>query len=211
MWTEVLPYIGSGAIGGAVTFGLNWAREQRRMKDAYRAPQRHAIGEILAAGHELQLRVLNWRRAMADLIEAIRQDSADRLPAISAEIREVERAQAVAMLDLRRAFEVGHLTIVDAQCWEAMVAAAAVFEQFHAILNEETVVVGPDDTERLNEQLGEQATQLRAAMTALIQTANDRLTPVETGRNRRQRQKSQRRLTDDIRARNASSPATPET
>jgi hypothetical protein len=49
-WTQVLPYIGSGALGGIVTFGLNWAREQRRVADAYRAPQRHAIGEILAAG-----------------------------------------------------------------------------------------------------------------------------------------------------------------
>jgi hypothetical protein len=82
-----LPYVGGGVLGSAVTYGLTWVREHRRTLDSYRAPQRHAIGDILAAAHEFQLSLLEWRRAMTDLIEVMRQDCADDLPAISAEIK----------------------------------------------------------------------------------------------------------------------------
>ncbi|MGV0740321.1 hypothetical protein ABQF35_28580 [Mycobacterium syngnathidarum] len=205
----MLPYVGSGALGGIVTFGLNWAREQRRVVDAYRAPQRHAIGEILAAGHELQLRGFHWRRALADLIEATRQHNAETLQAMNAEIREVERAHAVAMLGLRRAFEVGSLTVVDAPCWQAMVAAAAEFEEFYALLSDETVTSNIDEVEHLNAQLEAQAAQLRVAMAALVRTANDRITPAETRRNRRRRRSAQRQLADQLRTRNTQLPAEP--
>ncbi|HKO53602.1 MAG TPA: hypothetical protein VJV79_38100 [Polyangiaceae bacterium] len=208
-WTQVLPYIGSGALGGIVTFGLNWAREQRRVVDAYRAPQRHAIGEIIAAGHELQLRGFNWRRALAELLEAARQHNPETLQAMNAEIREVERAHAVAMLNLRGALEVGSLTVVDAQCWQAMVAAAAEFEQFYALLSDETVASSVDRIEHLNAQLEAQAAQLRVAMTALVRTANDRITPAETRRNRRHRRAAQRQLADQLRTRDTQPPAKP--
>lgn len=207
-WTEVLPYIGSGALGGIVTFGLNWAREQRRVVDAYRAPQRHAIGEILAAGHQLQLRGFHWRRALADLIEATRQNDGDAVQSMHAEIREVERAHSVAMLDLRRAFEVGSLTVVDAECWQSMVAAAAEFEQFYALLSDETVLRSIDEIERLNVQLEAQAARLRVAMTALVRTANDRITPTESRRNRVRRRDAQRELADQLRTQPPDEPST---
>lgn len=200
----------SGAVGSSLTYALTWWRERKRMQDAYRAPQRHAIGEILAAGHELQLRGFNWRRALAELLEAARQHNAETVQAMNAEIREVERAHAVAMLNLRGALEVGSLTVVDAQCWQAMVAAAAEFEQFYALLSDETVLSSVDRIEQLNAQLEAQAAQLRVAMTALVRTANDRITPAETRRNKRRRQTAQRQLADQLRARNPQPPAEPD-
>ena len=97
--SAALPYIGGGVLGSAVTYGLTWVREHRRTLDAYRAPQRHAIGEILAAAHEFQLRLLEWRRVMSDLTEEMRADRTDNLPTISAELRQSESAYAVAMLN----------------------------------------------------------------------------------------------------------------
>jgi hypothetical protein len=128
---------------------------------------------------------------------------------MNAEIREVERAHSVAMLDLRRAFEVGSLTVVDAQCWQAMVAAAAEFEQFYALLSDETVVPSIDKAEHLNSQLEAQAAQLRVAMTTLVRMANDRITPTENRRNRRRRRDAQRQLADELRSRTAQPPAEP--
>jgi hypothetical protein len=204
-----LPYIGGGVLGSAVTYGLSWAREHRRTLDAYRAPQRHAIGEILAAAHEFQLRLLNWRRAMTDLIEEIRQDRTDNLPAISAEIRQSEAAYAVAMLDVRRAFEVGSLTVVDVKCWEAMVAAAAVFARFNDVINDGPVTRSADEAEQLNDGIGRYAEQLRAAMTALVRAAHDRVTPAETYRNRRRRRDAQHRLADETRTATGEIPESP--
>ncbi|AYJ06359.1 hypothetical protein MAA44156_03430 [Mycobacterium avium subsp. avium] len=59
--SAALPYVGGGVFGAAVTYGLTWVRERRRTLDAYRAPQRQAIGDIVAATHELMLRELESR------------------------------------------------------------------------------------------------------------------------------------------------------
>lgn len=206
----LLPYIGGGVAGSTLTWGLTWVREHRRTVDSYRAPQRHAVGEVLAAAHEFQLRLLDWQQTMTDLVEAIRKDQDESLAAIGAQLEKTRSAWAMSLMDLRRAFEVGHLTIVDAQCWEAMGAAAVEFEKFDAVLNEETVVRDVDDAERLQEQLKGHAAQLRVAMRALVQMANDRITPAETRRNRRRRREAQKRLTDGTRARSPQQPATPE-
>ena len=209
-FTAALPYVGSGFAGSAVTYAFTWVREHRRTMDAYRAPQRHAIGEILSASHEFQLRLLNWRRVMTELIEEVRQDRADNLPTISAEIRQTEGAYAVAMLDLRCAFEVGSLTVVDAQCWQAMAAAIAVFSRFNDVIDDGLVTRSADEVEQLIDSVEQYAEQLRAAVSALVKAANERVAPTETRRNRRRRQNARWRLADEIRLASRQVPEAPQ-
>ncbi|OBF05340.1 hypothetical protein [Mycobacterium sp. 852002-10029_SCH5224772] len=188
----------SGAVGSSLTYAFTWWREHKRMQDAYRAPQRQAIGDILAAAHELQLRVLNWRRVLTDLIEEIRQDRADNLPAISAQIRETESAYAAALLEMRRALEVGSLTVVDVRCWQEMVVVAAAFSRFDEGPNGGEISTA-DAAEQFVARIGERADQLRAAVSVLVKTANERVTPAESRRSRRQRRNAQRQLAEYLR------------
>jgi hypothetical protein len=103
------------------------------------------------------------------------------------------------MLGLRRAFEVGSLTVVDAQCWEAMVAAVAVYSRFTEVLHEELAIGNADEAEQLNNDIGQYAEQLRTAVGALVRAGNERIAPADTRRNRRRRQRAQRRLHDELR------------
>jgi hypothetical protein len=59
--SAALPYVGGGVLGSAVTYSLTWFREHRRTADAYRAPQRLAIGDIVTATHQYMLRELENR------------------------------------------------------------------------------------------------------------------------------------------------------
>lgn len=196
--SALLPYIGGGVLGSAVTYGLTWVREHRRTVDSYRAPQRQAIGDIVAAAQELQLRVLNWGGVLTDLIEELRQDRADNLPAISAQIRETESAYAAALLEMRRAFDVGSLTVVDVECWQEMVVAAAAFSRFDDGPNVGEIA-SADEAEQFVARIGERAEYLRAAVSALVRTANERVTPAESRRGRRRRRIAQRQLAEHLR------------
>jgi hypothetical protein len=71
--STVISIFGGGFLGAALTFGLTWGREHCRSLDAYRAPQRQAIGDILAATHEYMLRELEQRTLMGDLVERASQ------------------------------------------------------------------------------------------------------------------------------------------
>lgn len=188
----------SGAVGSSLTYALTWWRERKRMQDANRAPQRQAIGDILAAAHQLQLRVLNWRRVLTDLIEEIRQDRADNLAAISAQIHETESAYATALLEMRRALEVGSLTVVDVRCWQEMVVVAAAFSRFDDG-TDGGEIASADEAEQFVTRLGERADQLRVAVSGLVKAANERVTPAESRRSRRQRRAAQRQLAEYLR------------
>ncbi|MDX1873553.1 hypothetical protein SBI67_15630 [Mycolicibacterium sp. 120266] len=191
--TPIWQLFVSGAVGSLLTYAFTWWREHRRMQDANRAPQRQAIGDILAAAHELQLRVLNWRRVLTDLIDEIRQDRANNLPAISMQIHEVETAYATALLGMRRALEVGSLSVVDVRCWQELVVVAAAFARFDGGTGIGQIA-SADAAEQFVSRLGERSDQLRVAVSTLVKTANDRVTPAESRRNRRQRRKAQRQL-----------------
>src|ERR1700739_1905822 len=115
--SAALPFIGGGAMGAALTFGLTLPRERRRSFDAYRAPQRQAIGDILTATHEYMVRELEQRMVMGDLVEQVRPDQHIVGPEQAEAAR---RALGSAVLAVERAFAIGTLTIVDAPCWEAM-------------------------------------------------------------------------------------------
>jgi hypothetical protein len=68
---EGLKYLTGAALGAVATFGLNWRREHRRSLDTYRAPQRQAISDILAANFEFQARELELRMAQLELADRI--------------------------------------------------------------------------------------------------------------------------------------------
>lgn len=198
--TAIWQLVVSGAAGSSLTYAFTYLRERKRMQDAYRAPQRQAIAEILTAGHEFQLSALNWRRVQADLIAEIRQSRTENLPAIRAEIHQRESAYAAAMMEMRRAIEVGSLTVVDVPCWKEMVVAAAAFEQFNDDPDGTREFSSVDEIEQCVELNKERSHQLRVAVSALVKTANGRVTPVESRRTRRQRRNAQRQLTEHLRS-----------
>lgn len=53
--------------------GETWRREHWRSLDAYRAPQRQAIGDILTANFEFQARELDRRKALNELADKVIQ------------------------------------------------------------------------------------------------------------------------------------------
>jgi hypothetical protein len=136
---------------------------------------------------------------LTDLVEEIRQERTDNLPAITAQIRETESAYAAALLEMRRAFEVGSLTVVDVRCWQEMVVAVAAFSRFDDRPYIEAMKWSPDAAEQFVARVGEHAEQLRAAVSGLVRTANERVTPADTRRNRRQRRIAQRQLAEYLR------------
>ncbi|MCA4725431.1 hypothetical protein [Mycolicibacterium fortuitum] len=196
----------SGAVGSSLTYALTWWRERKRMQDAYRAPQRQAIADILTAGHEFQLRALNWRRLLTDLIAESRQDSAENLTAISAEMREKEAAYAAAMMGMRRAFEIGSLAVLDVPCWKEMVVAVAAFSRFNDDPDGAIQISSADEAEQFVALNKERSDQLRVAVSALVKTANGRVTPVESRRTRRQRRNAQRELAEHLRVEPSQTP-----
>jgi hypothetical protein len=114
----ILTVVVGGIAGSALTYGLTWLRERRRTIDAYTATQRVAIGGIVAATYELTLRVCAFRDVLEELAK---QGEGKQFREISdAELDEVSYQTSRALLGVRRAFQTGRLTIVDAECYEAM-------------------------------------------------------------------------------------------
>jgi hypothetical protein len=72
--SAALPYLGGGFVGAAFTYAVTLPRGRRRSLDTYRAPQRQAIGDIVAATHDLMLRELEARTVLTEQIQQIRRD-----------------------------------------------------------------------------------------------------------------------------------------
>ena len=161
------------------------------MKDAYRAPQRQAIGDIVTATHDYMLRELEQRTLQADLVDQIRQDTeivdADQFWAAT-------KATAAATLGVERSFQIGSLTIVDAVCWEAMVTAYAAFERLKAAVAGAPEVQTADDVEQHIRVIAGHANQFNQSVSALVRAAYGWLSPVEGWCNRWRRRESRRRL-----------------
>lgn len=183
-----------------MTYGLTWVRERRRTLDAYRAPQRQAIGDIVAATHALMLCELEARTAQTAVIEHARRDVLPA-PEILAALMTTETELGKATLDAERAFQIGRLTIVDAPCWEAMGEA---YISLSGLRQAMAARVGAPDMESANEveryvdRIKGLAAQYNESVLQLVIAAADRVSPAETVRNRRQRQGARRRLSDRI-------------
>lgn len=186
----------SGAVGSSLTYGFTWWREHKRMQDAYRAPQRQAIGDILAAAHELRRRNLDAAHAMEDMIELIRQD---KMPTEASQLCATSSALGDAVLAAERAMLVGRLTIVDAPCWEGLAIASAALDDLTTVMRSKIDALPMDTVEEIEQYIDELDALIEKygqAVNALVVGAADRLSPAESTRNRRDRRAARRRLSE---------------
>jgi hypothetical protein len=192
--SAALPFVGGGVFGAAVTFGLTLPRERRRSLDAYRAPQRQAIGDIVAATHEYMLCELEQRTIMDDLVEQIRQD---RHIVAAEQVDAARKAVGRALLDVERALQIGRLTIVDAPCWEAMGGAYVELSRLRTTMAarvDAPEMQSPEEIEHYVEGIKVLAEQFNRSVLAMVVAAADRVSPAETLANRRRRRAARRRL-----------------
>lgn len=198
--STALPYVGGGVLGAAMTYGLTWVRERRRTLDAYRAPQRQAIGDIVAATHALMIRELEARTAQNAVLNHVRRDALPT-PEVLAALMTTGAELGKATLDAERAFQIGRLTIVDAFCWETMGEAYITLSSLRQAI---AARVGAPDMESVNEveqyvdHIKDLAARCNESVLRLVIAAADRMSPTETVRNRRQRQAARRRLSQRI-------------
>ncbi|MUM17776.1 hypothetical protein FZI91_14715 [Mycobacterium sp. CBMA271] len=197
MSATVVAALVGGAAGSLLTAGLAWLRERRRTLDAYRAPQRQAIGDLLATTHDLMLRELESRMVQIELVQHIRQD----LPPgehLAAKLITATTALGKATLDVERSFAIGRLTIIDAPCWEAMGVAYIALTRLRTTMAVRADAPDMETVEQLEsyvEEIRSLAEQLSQSVLALIVAAADRMSPAETLKNRRRRRQSRQRLT----------------
>lgn len=205
---EALKYVGSGAVGAAASWGLSWLREHRRTLDAYRAPQREAIGEIVTGIHPFMLRELDMRTCLTEMLEQMRKlpqqaDSGvpgDQLNAAmrakGGEFRAAMAAMSSALLDVTRAFQVGTLTIIDAPCWEAMGDAAVELHNVGAVMQAggATAMHTIEEFEEYARAIEGHAKELNRRVSALVRLANDRVSPADRRWNRWRRRRARKRL-----------------
>ncbi|MEU6563335.1 hypothetical protein [Nocardia nova] len=162
-----------GVIGSSVTYVITYVRERRKLHDAYRTPQRDAIGGIVAATHELKV-------ATVDVIDHAgltgRQTSDD------AELAS-ERAFERAVLAVEKAFAVGKLSIVDAASYEQMQVAYNEYSQFRRTMNPETISGAAQWTEFIAGHR-KSVDILDREVAKLVQIGQRRLSPVQSWRNK---------------------------
>lgn len=184
----IWPVIGGGLVGSFLTWLLTFVRERRRTNDAYRAPQRIAIGEIVEATYELTLRVHAFRDINEELLTETRDIS-------DTELNDVSSQTTRAILGLGRAFHVGRLTIVDAECYEAMGEAFNNFAEVQRALRGVGEVEPTADNMRVKvAEIVEFTRGLNDDVFILVKAGQKHLSPVQTWRNRRQRAEVRKRL-----------------
>jgi hypothetical protein len=201
-WLSVaLPYVGGGVLGAAVTYGLTWLRERRRTLDAYRAPQRTAIGDIITAVHGLALAEFDMRTFMGELLK--QGLGKDHYPVSDMQLMGASTAMSRALLDVERTFRVGSLTIVDAPCWEAMNVAYSEFRRIQSAFAD--MSVSAENLARIVGEITKYTVQLNSDVMDLVRTAQDRVSPVQDPINKQRRRRARQRL----RARYPSAPDDP--
>ena len=187
-----LPYLGGGIFGAALTYSLTWLRERRRTLDAYRAPQRQAIADIVAATHEFMSCELEQRTLMHDLVRQIRETR----PLVTAEQSDAAmKASGRALLGVERAFQVGRLTIVDAPCWKAMGIAYVDLSQLSTALSASMPELEmPEHFEGYIERRKAFAENFNQSVLAIVIAAADRLAPAESRWNWFRRRSARRQV-----------------
>ena len=189
----VLTFVGGGAAGSALTYGLTWSREHRRTIDAYGAPQRDAIDGIIAATHELLLRESDFRQAINDL--ANESEGKPHRKYSDQDLDEVSNQLGRALLGIDKAFNVGRFTIVEADCYEAMGVA---YNEFMKIKDEfagfEEMEQTPDNMRQVTSKLAAYARQLNIDVADLVLAGQRRVSPVQSWRNKRRREEVRKRL-----------------
>lgn len=191
---EGVKYLIGAVLGALATFGLSWRREHRRSLDTYRAPQRQAVSDILAANFDYQARQLDLRIEQHALFEKIANLQQGFIDDSGPGPSPAARAAGTAHLALNHAFAMGRLTIVDAPCWEALGAAFFEFERLRGMQVNVPGFRNDDDIRAHYAALASQADKLNSAVGALVVVAADRLSPAETLINPWRRRLGRRRL-----------------
>lgn len=186
-----LQIVGGGVTGAALTYGLTWWRERRRMKDAYRAPQREAIAGIVTAVHELLVAESNHREAAESLLK-VPDAVAD------ADLEHTVNGFGRALYGVEAPFNIGKVTIVDSVCREFMGRAYNTF-----ILRTRSVTasfdhVAPDNATELMpafiEQYRSAAKELNVAVADLVEASQSRISPTQSWLNLWRRRGVRKRL-----------------
>ncbi|OBI26533.1 hypothetical protein [Mycobacterium sp. E2238] len=192
MW-GIWSVIGGGLVGSGATYLLTWVRERRRTNDAYRTPQREAIANILEATYELTLRIQTMRDVFEEL--AKQREGKPYREISDAELDDVATQANRAVLGVGHAFNVGRLTIVDADCYEAM------GEAFNNFTGVEKALKGVGEMEPTPDNMRQKLTDMMSFVRGLnedvfklVKAGQQHLSPVQTWRNRRKRAEVRKRL-----------------
>lgn len=194
---SLLQIVGGGVAGGLLTYALTWWRERRRMKDAYRAPQREAVAGIMTAVHELLVSESDHREAAETLVREPDQIS-------DADLDAIINAFARAVYGVEAAFNVGKVTIVDSVCREYMGRAYNTFilhvhslrSALGEILPDNAIDRMPDFIERYQAAVQ----QLNVAVTNLVEASQERISPTQSWPNQLRRRGVKKRLQQDAAA-----------
>lgn len=189
---SVLQIVGGGAVGASLTYALTWWREPKRMADTYRAPQREAIGGILAATHELLLAESDFREAMGELAKEAQGESARGFS--DEDLDRITKEFNRTALGIDRAFQVGRLTIVEAACYEKMGVAYNRFVQIKNAFGDLLANQTPENMLVATDRMNGFARQLNRDVADLVLVSYLKVSPVQSMRNRVRRRGVQRRL-----------------
>jgi hypothetical protein len=177
---SLLQIIGGGLVGSAVTYTLTWWRERRRMKDSYRAPQREAIGAIVASVHELLVSEAVMRAA-AEKLASHPDDITD------AEIDALSDEFGRGVYGMDRAFSVGKITVVD---WKSREAMGDAYNSFilrvHALgacLGEVVPDNAPTLLPSFLDEFRTEAKKLNVQVANLVEVAQGRVSPTQSSLN----------------------------
>lgn len=166
-WLGTVPAGIWGAVAGAVSARiLTWLAERRRNRDAYRAPQREAIGAIIAAANDMKV-------SLSDAIEHMgltgRQTTDDAtVQSLNTFLRR--------LLGLDEQFSIGRLTVVDGPCRDKMLAAYVRYSDLRKLANQPDVATEAGFGTFIRE-MNDTSNDLDVFLAELVDLAEKRLSP----------------------------------
>jgi hypothetical protein len=117
-WLGTVPAAIWGALAGAVIARvLTWIAERKRNRDAYRAPQRVAIGAIIAAANDMKVSLSDALEHMGLTGRQTTDDAA--VQSLNTFLRR--------LLGLDEQFSIGRLSVVDGPSRDKMLTAYVRF------------------------------------------------------------------------------------
>ncbi|MCZ0732314.1 hypothetical protein [Mycolicibacterium iranicum] len=174
-WLGTIPAGIWGALAGAVTARvLTSLAERKRNRDAYRAPQREAIGAIIAAANDMKV-------SLSDALEHMgltgRQTTDD---AAVASLNTFLRR----LLALDEQFSIGRLTVVDGPCRDKMLTAYVRFSELRKLANNPAMATQAGFSEFVRE-MNDTSNALDTLLAELVDLGEGRLSPTRPLMSRR--------------------------
>ncbi len=159
--------VAAGLLGAAGAQVFTWIREHRKNRDAYRAPQREAIGAIIAAGNTLKV-------GLSDMLE---HSGLTGRPTTSNDAAAKSLNEFItALLVMDEKFSIGRLTIVDGPCRGLMLTAYLRYSELRRFANTELLATRTSFAQFLG-QLDATVRRLDDVIADLVDLAEVRLAP----------------------------------